>query len=373
VTLIARITLGGAPFLIGDALLSTGDLSSPDVTGLECKLPLIGEINSVLAAKARPFRANLCQKLHVFDGRLAVGWSANDVREAERALKELREVAKKPDITITDVLDRLSAIDPDRIESLSLVGILLRAVNGDQIQCSAFGRNAISKSVTGFGEVEAAGSGGSTFISLLERNGPLLPPSNDISAVLPILGTLLNYELTGGQSIDERWGGAFETVSFCQRSGQLEKLDNVLHTFWMWRGDGKIDFQPRFYLARYYDELLMLRSVEYLTQEKVVKQLKSNKFRLVPSLLRSVGDNDLAKIGHVDFSYAHICCHVWFRGAQGAVAPKAAMILTDRRGSSYDIDLSVAENGALRLNVPSNTVTNVYEAASEAVGKFGGP
>jgi len=207
VTLIARIMLGGAPFLIGDALISSDDLSNSYVTGVECQLPLVGEINSLLAAKERPFRADLCQKLHVFEGRLAVGWSANDSLQAERALKVLREVAKKPDVTLADVQEGLSAIDPDQIKGLSLVGSLLRAVDGDQIQCSVFGHNAIAENVTGFGEVQAAGSGGRTFIEMLQRNRPLPSKANDAWAAFSVLGTLLNYELSTGRSIDERWGG----------------------------------------------------------------------------------------------------------------------------------------------------------------------
>ena len=168
-------------------------------------------------------------------------------------------------------------------------------------------------SVAGFGEVQSAGSGAKTFIRMLQRNGPIPSTANDPAMILPILGTLLNRELSTGQSIDERWGGAFETVSFEPRTGQLEKLDNVLHTFWSWRGDGKIDFQPRFYFARYFDGLLLLRSTEYeVGENRSVKRLRSNKLRLVPSLLRPVRDDDLIKIGHVDFSYDYVCCHVWF-------------------------------------------------------------
>ena len=157
-------------------------------------------------------------------------------------------------------------------------------------------------------------------------------------------GSLLNHEISTGQSIDERWGGAYETVSFSRHTGRLEKLDNVLHTFWLWRDDGKIDFQPRFYFARYFDELLVLRSAEYEAGEnRTITRLKSHSLELVPSLLRSVRDDDELKIGHVDFSYDHVCCHVWFPGAPGSVLPRAAIVLAAPRGSSYDIDLSVAE------------------------------
>jgi len=364
--------IGGAPFLIADALISSGDLSNSYITGIECELPLIGEINSLLAAKERPFRVDLCQKLHVFEGRLAVGWSANDAMQAERALKVLREVAKKPDVTFADVQDELSAIDPDQINGLSLVGNLLQAVSGNQINSSIFGLNAITEDIAGFGNVQTAGSGARTFIQMLRQNEP--PPrssANDPWTALAILGALLNQEITTGQSIDERWGGAFETVSFSRHTGRLEKLDNVLHTFWSWRGDGKLDFQPRFYLARYHDGLLMLRSTEYEAGENhSIKRLISNKLQLVPSLLRPVRPDDRLKIGHVDFSHDHVCCHVWFPRASGSATPEAALVLAGPRGSLYDINLSVAEDGSLNLQLPGETVTNVFEAAKATADKL---
>lgn len=84
----------------------------------------------------------------------------------------------------------------------------------------------------------------------------------------------------------------------------------------------------------------------------------------MPSLFRGV-DDDRVRIGHVDFTYDHVCCHVWFSGPSGAATPKGAMNLAAPRGRFYDIDLSVAENGSLRLNVPNSTVKNVFEAAEQ--------
>ena len=48
--------VGWSAIFIGHALLSSNDLSKPEVTEVECELPLVGEINRVLAAKGRPFR-----------------------------------------------------------------------------------------------------------------------------------------------------------------------------------------------------------------------------------------------------------------------------------------------------------------------------
>jgi hypothetical protein len=374
-TLVAEIMLGGAPFLIGDALISSDALSNAGVTSVRCELPLVGEINSLLAAKERTFRVDLCQKLHVFEGRLAVAWSANDATQAKRALDVLREVAKKHDVTMADVKYELDAIDPDRIDKLSLIINLFQGVDADQIHCSRTYRNVRVDDIAGFGRVCSAGSGASTFAEMLKRDGPLPSEVNEGFAALPILGALLNYELSTGRTIDEKWGGAFETSSFSARTGRLEKLDNVLHIFWMWRGDGLVEFQPRFYFARYFDDLLVLRSAEYEasnnpSSEGPIKRLRSNSIRLVPSLLRPLKSEDVDKIGHVDFSYDHVCCHVWFRNPQNAAIPRGALIVGGPRGGGYDIDLSVTSGGSLRLEVPNECVRNVFLAAERAAASF---
>lgn len=369
-TLVAQITMAGAPFLIGDALLSSKNLDNPQVKGMVCQLPLVGEVNSLLAAAKRPFRVTLCQKLHVFEGRLAVGWSSDDACQAERALKELARVAKKSDLTLADVEEALSAIG-DGIKDLSLVGVILRAVDGNQISVSNFGRGATTQDVKGFGKIRAAGSGTQTFIDMLRQGEPPSTSANDPWVALGVLGALLNHELSTGQSIDERWGGAYETVGFSRHSGRLEKLDNVLHTFWMWRDDEHVDFQARFYLTRYHGELLLVRSAEFeIGEDRSIKQMKSNEVRLVPSILRDERFDDLAKIGHVDFDYDQVCCHVWFREPRRA-QPKGAMILAAPKGGDYDIEVSVAADGSLRLTLPSATTKNILEVTNRQARSLG--
>jgi hypothetical protein len=370
-TLVAQITLGGAPFLIGDALISSENIHNPYVKGLVCELPLVGEVNSLLAAAERPFRVDLRQKLHVFEGRLAVGWSSDNELEAVRALKVLRELAaRNPNLTIGDVQDEMSAIDPDQIKSLKLVGMILRAVDGNQISVSTFSYGAAVQDVKGFGQVRAAGSGRRTFVEILQQGEPVPTTANDPWTALQVLGPLLNHELSTGQSITERWGGAYETINYSRHSGRLEKLDNVLHTFWVWRDHKHLDFQARFYLTRYFEGLLMIRSAEFETEGPSIKGMKSNQLRLVASALRDVLPDDRAKIGHVEFSPDHICCHVWFR-QPGRVEPKGAMILASPKGGDYDIDVSVAEDGSLRLTLPSNTTKNILEAANPQAESLG--
>jgi hypothetical protein len=64
-TLIAQLSINGAPLLIGDVLLSRETR-----TGLKVTLPLVGDINNVLAKNGAPFEVNFTQK----STYSAIGW-----------------------------------------------------------------------------------------------------------------------------------------------------------------------------------------------------------------------------------------------------------------------------------------------------------
>ena len=80
-TLIAQLSVNGAPFLMGDVLLS-----SETRTGLKISLPLVGDINQILSDRGLPFEVKFAQKINVFDGRIAVAWSGR--RSKRRGLCE---------------------------------------------------------------------------------------------------------------------------------------------------------------------------------------------------------------------------------------------------------------------------------------------
>jgi len=64
-TLIAQLTVNDAPMLIGDVLLS-----SETITGLKVNLPLVGDINQILADGGFPFEVQFTQKINVLGGAL---------------------------------------------------------------------------------------------------------------------------------------------------------------------------------------------------------------------------------------------------------------------------------------------------------------
>src|ERR1700677_3216916 len=111
-TLVAQLTVNRTPMLIGDVLLS-----SETRTGLKVNLPLIGDINQILADRGFPFEVNFAQKVHVFNGRVAVGWSGPSV-QAKRALEVIAAISAQEGLTEADIKLELKAIDPEKINHL---------------------------------------------------------------------------------------------------------------------------------------------------------------------------------------------------------------------------------------------------------------
>ena len=124
-TLIAQFSVNGAPILIGDVLLS-----SETRNGLKVKLPLVGDINQILADNDLLFEVvDFAQKIHVFDGRIAVAWSGPSI-QAKRALQVLADIFSQEKLTVDDILGELKLIDQAKIDQLQLIGLLLEEVNG---------------------------------------------------------------------------------------------------------------------------------------------------------------------------------------------------------------------------------------------------
>jgi hypothetical protein len=355
-TLVAQIMVHGAPFLIGDALASTETIS-----GMECELPLIGEINSILAAKLRRFEVKLTQKLYIFDGRLAVGF-AGPVIQAERVISVLRDLTKRQrELQLKDIESELDSIDPDRIDKLEFVGFLLRGVAGNQVSSNVFARRVTPADVKGFGRCYFAGTGAAPAKRILESNGTLPGVENNPKAIVPLLGALLNNELTSGSSIDQKWGGAFEAVAYSHDSQRLEKVGNVLHTFWIFDPDspGAVTFQGRFYKTIYFDDALLIRSAEFeKLPDRVV--VKSNRLTVVPPLFKSVEEYDKTLIGPIGFDYEIICCHVWIKSKQKAT-PEAAIMIGAPEGGSIEVRLAVNADGSGHLEIPASCISALIE------------
>jgi len=306
-TLIAQVSIRGAPFIVGDVLLS-----SRWRTGLRANLPLVGDINQVLANRGLSLEVSFAQKVNILSDRLVVAWAGPHM-QAERALKVLAAMSSRQNLSLDDILMELEAIEPNQIDELHLIGLLVTDVRGTTISRSRFSFRVPGTEVPGLGTVYAAGTGKEEFIRLLgETDWTLGGVANELQVAHLILGALVDMEYRRGGTIENRWGGGFEAVTFASDSGRFQKVGDILHTFWavdMCSPD-KAQFVPSFYKTTYWRDALIIRYARFDVIAERTFQLAMNSFELIPPLLKDAKEYDLKELGSVDFSYKALCCHV---------------------------------------------------------------
>jgi hypothetical protein len=342
-TLVAQLTINKEPMLIGDVLLS-----SESRTGMKVNLPLIGDINKILSDNGFPFEVDFAQKLHIFNGRIAVGWSGPSI-QAKRALEVISAISTQDSLTQADIERELRAVDQEKINQLQLVGLVIEDTTGPNVQYSVFAMNAPFMDVPNFGRVCGAGSGASAFFELLQKGNWLAQANaNAYMVAHGLLGALTNQEYRTGNTIANRWGGGFEALTFSSNSKRLEKIRDVLHTFWVVKDehDDAIGMLPFFYKTTYWHDVLILRtaSVEQLRDDTF--NLKTNDITLIPPVLKSIEDYDRSELGEVDFSYRAVCCHVLIEKESN----RDLELIVDQRQSSQDLIFRVIQSkGQLQL------------------------
>jgi hypothetical protein len=258
-TLIAQLSVNNAPLLIGDVLLS-----SEVNTGLKVSLPLVGNVNEVLAKHGQPFEVNFAQKLHVFSDNLAVAWSGSAI-EATRALGALSRLAQRRDALCIDEIGSELNVIRDVIPRLQLIGVLLGKRRGAERAAHCFALGVQPIEVPYFGRVFATGSGRDFFLNMLPKSDwTHSGTGSDFQVAHVLLGALTNEDYRTGQSILGRWGGGYEAVTCSQQTGRFEKVGNILHTFWtLHAANGSIDFSPMFYKTAYWQDALLIRAVRF--------------------------------------------------------------------------------------------------------------
>jgi hypothetical protein len=334
-TLIAQLAVNGAPFLVGDVLLS-----SETRTGLKVNLPLVGDINQILADRGLPFEVCFAQKINVFDGRVAIAWSGPLI-QAERALRVIAALCSRSDLTADDVLAELRAIDGSAIDRLQLVGLVLQEVRGTTVEVSLFSLRVPPMDIPTFGQVFAAGSGRDAFLHMLQKaDWQSQDSANAFQVAHGLLGALTNEEFRTGNTITNRWGGGFEALTFSEASHRFEKVGNVLHTFWKTTEnlDAPIGLFPFFYKTMYWRDALVIRAVRLDISEGI--KLEANDVTLIPPLLKDISDYNLDDL-QVDFSYRAVCCHVEIQKASN----RDILFLIDQREGGQDFFFRMDDAG----------------------------
>jgi hypothetical protein len=343
---------------VGDVLLSSGRRA-----GLQTNLPLVGDVNRILAAHGLPFEVSLKQKVNILSDRFVVAWSG-PMEQAERALRILSAAACSGQISNKyDVARELEAIDPEKIDKLQLVGQIITDIRGDQATCSTFAWRVPRADVPGLGIVHAAGTGADEFVRHLGKTDWTGGGgSNEFEVAHLVLGSLVNMEYRRGGTVENRWGGGFEAVTFiCDPgggSGRLQKVGDILHTFW--QVDLSSPNQSRFfYKTTYWRDALIVRYARFDSADGRAFQLGMNSFELIPPLLKDVKDYDLEEIGQVDFSHKVLCCHVSIERPVG----RGVMHFAQPSKPGDTIELEVAKDGSGRMHIPGELQKKIIEEA----------
>ena len=354
-TLIAQASIRGAPFVVGDVLLS-----SERRTGLRTNLPLVGNINQVLANRGLSFEVDFVQKVNILSDRLVVAWSG-PYSQAKRAVKVLSAISSRQNLSRADIKMELDAIDPAQIDELQLIGLLVTDVRGTTITGGPFSLRVRGTEVAGLGTVYAAGTGEKEFIRILGvTDWTVGGAANEIQVAHAILGDLVNMEYRRGGTIENRWGGGFEAVTFASDSGRWQKVDDILHTFWKVdiRSPDKAQFVPMFYKTTYWRDALIIRYARFDSVTERTFQLTMNSFELIPPLLKDAKEYDLEELGSVDFSHKTLCCHILVERPSGRDVIQ--IIQPSMPGATVELDFHGSDWSG-RLHIPGQLSKMVIE------------
>jgi hypothetical protein len=168
-------------------------------------------------------------------------------------------------------------------------------------------------------------------------------------------------EYRRGGTIENRWGGGFEAVTFASDSGRFQKVGDVLHTFWTVdsRSPGNAQFSPIFYKTTYWRDALIIRSARFDSVAERTFQLTMNSVELIPPLLKNAREYNLAELGPVNFSHKVLQCHVSLKRPDG----RDILQLVQPAKPGETVELDIREDGSGRLHIPGALSKMVIEDA----------
>ena len=233
-------------------------------------------------AESRRTLVSFAQKVDILSDRLVVAWADHTCRPNERPAGFCRRSSSRQSLSRADILMELEAIDPNQIDELHLIGLLVTDVRGTTILASQFSLGGVpGTKVPGLGTVYAAGTGRKEFVRLLRATDWTMDGvANEFQVAHGIVAALIDLEYRHGDAIENRWGGGFEAVTFASDSRRFQKVGDILHTFWTvdMRSPDKAQFVPMFYKTTYWRDALIIRYARFDAIAERPFQLAMNSF-----------------------------------------------------------------------------------------------
>lgn len=317
-TLIARILIeeDAVPVFFADALLSAEGKwpFQVDITASQ-------DINALLPSDTACQIAGTVQKINVLSDRVVVAW-AGDTDQAKQVIGSIAKLDQDKRLT-SATLSQLIEASKDKIkDTVALIGGLISKNDiGEITNVEWFDFNGNLRFLNSGNvsyEVTVAGTGKNTFLKLFNE---LLPTFGDNSDLLvladkiaaSLISTLFPYEIMTGSNLMEWWGGAFEIATFNSDTKSIQKVSDILFTFWRVT-PGKDDqvelaLVPRFIKQGYFTDALVLQDVkaEILDGKMELPVLHAH---MILPLLKSKTDYDFSKAELGNFSHKMLCAFI---------------------------------------------------------------
>lgn len=243
-TLIAAITVGNVPVLIGDILVTRDRLSDEDVS-----TPLVHKASSHLYGASI---SGICQKVVVLHKHLCVAWSGT-LFHAARLLRELEQAVRDDEnISLSIISAVCSEWNKFDQEELSFI---VYWVDGEQLSLAS---NFAPWPLDNIPDLRVTGSGIPHFVAHAERAfaydvyGAECPYNIAVNHAFSYIAQAAMDEIERAEGIAERWGGGFEVAVLWQNG--FSKVDKVLWTSWaiIQRPYGLVLCLRRPYMFQYY-------------------------------------------------------------------------------------------------------------------------
>jgi hypothetical protein len=317
-TLIARILIDddAVPLFFADALLSAEGKwpFQVDITASQ-------DINALLPSDAECQIAGTVQKINVLSDRVVVAW-AGDTDQAKRVIGSIAKLDQDNRLTFATLSQLIEASKDEIKDTVALIGVLFtRNDIGEVINAEWFDFNGDLRFLNSGNvsyDVMVAGTGKNTFLKLFDELLPTFEDNSDLLALADqiaasLISTLFPYEIMTGGNLLEWWGGAFEIATFNTEAKAIQKVSDILFTFWRVtpgkEGQVELALVPRFIKQGYFEDALVLQDVKADISDGKMARPVLHAHMVLP-LLKSKVDYDFSKAELGNFSHKMLCAFI---------------------------------------------------------------
>ncbi|MGD9632398.1 MAG: hypothetical protein AB7G28_24630 [Pirellulales bacterium] len=312
-TIVARFSVQGHAFLVGDLMLS-----GIPMEGRPAIVPTIS-LNPLRFETTERMPRGLCQKLTIIGDHIAIGWSSDNIAAAQDLFGELRLLNEFDRLTERSLNEHLSRQKSTLWDELGIIGFIRES--SDRMR--TFSTNCWEFNSVEFGNVGAMGSGWKQVADYIDRETVLPTHENralnavelGISYSLQMMGSFLTSEIVSHDSLWNRYGAGYELATV--ESGRFCKLPSATFIHWhaLYEGGESIRFfrtPLRAFRYAYYDDLLVVRAVEF-EDDDIRAKYRHQTFPVRP-VYRTLSHQEKYEHQVPDMNGEWLCNYVYLHG-----------------------------------------------------------